>query len=353
MLHQNILNMSRIKTIFTSIAIMLMVSTSFAQDIHYTQYNMAPLSLNPSLAGAFEGTFRIGGLYRDQWRSVISNQFITPSVYIDAPVFRGFGKKDWVGLGAVVVNDKAGTVSLTNTILMGGISYHLALGSKGNTVISLGGQGGYVQKRVDKSGAIFEDQILTGSASSDLQNIVNDRVSYADFNAGLSLRSVLNKRMNFNLGFSMLHLAQPNYTTFVDPVAAGIPDEDLELPRRMIGHGEFNADLTDKWTLSPSFLYQRISGGQEAAIQTLAGYHFNTEKDITLRFGGGYRIGDAAQAIVGFDYKGFRIGAAYDINLSSLKTASANRGGFEIAAYYIAKIRKTPVVKPVIFCPRF
>ncbi len=351
--HQNIRYMFRLRLVFLFAFSLSILGGISAQDIHYTQYNMAPLSLNPSLAGSFEGTFRIGGLYRDQWRSVLSNQFVTPSVYIDAPVFRGFGKNDWVGIGAVLVNDKAGTVSLTNTSIMAGISYHLALGANGNTVVSIGGQGGIVQKRVDQTDALFEDEILSGSTSLDLNNIEDDNIQYGDFQAGISLNSTLNKQMNFNVGFSMFHLGQPNYTTFTDAAAAGIADEDKRLPRRMVGHGEFNADLTDKWTLSPSFLYQQIQGADEIVIQTMAGHHFNAEKDITLRFGAGYRLRDAAQALVGFDFKGFRVGVAYDINVSELDVASANRGGFEIAASYIAKIYKQPVVKPVIFCPRF
>jgi type IX secretion system PorP/SprF family membrane protein len=349
----NIHSMFRIKTLLTIFIALAISGSSFAQDIHYTQYNMAPLSLNPSLTGAFEGTFRIGGLYRDQWRSVIDNQFVTPSVYLDAPAFRGIGKKDWVGLGVVLVNDKAGTVSLTNTSVMLGAAYHIGLGAEGNTVISLGGQGGIVQKRVDVTDAEFRDAILSGGTSVDLANINTDKVSYGDFNAGITLSSKLNSRMDFNLGFSLLHLSEPEYTTFTDAFAGTIFSDELNLPRRMVTHGQFNAGLTEKWVLSPSFLYQRMEGADEIAIQTLAGYHLNEAKDITLRFGAGYRLRDAVETIVGVDFKGLRVGVAYDVNVSDLTVASANRGGFEIAAAYIAKIQRAPIVKPIIFCPRF
>ncbi len=344
--------MFSIRAILTLVATLLISGSIYAQDVHYTQYNLAPLSLNPSLIGNFEGTFRVGGLYRDQGRNLIENQYVTPSVYIDAPVFRGFGKNDWVGIGAVLVNDKAGTVALTNTIIMGGISYHMALGSKGNTVLSIGGEGGIIQKRVDKTDARFEDEILAGGGTSaDLNNVTDDNITYGDFNLGLNLRASLNKAMNFNLGFALHHIAQPNYSTFTP--ATQNTSEDTQLPRRIVGHGEFNVDMSPKWTLSPTFLYQRITSADELVVQAMAGHHFNAEKDVTFRFGAGYRLRDAAQALVGFDYKGLRIGAAYDFTVSEKSTANANRGGFEIAASYIAKIRKTPVVKPVIFCPRF
>ncbi len=354
-MHQNILIMFRIRFIIFFFASLMVTSGVFAQDIHYTQYNLAPMTLNPSLTGKYEGTFRIGGLYRDQWRSVISNQFVTPSVYLDAPVF-SFGKKHWIGVGAVLVNDKAGTVALTNTSIMGSLSVHFGLGS-GNTVLSIGGQGGMVQKRVDKTNARFEDELAPGGGgqgtSADLNNIVDDNISYGDYNAGISLHSKLNKNMDFNIGFSVMHLSQPNYTTFTDQFAGTLNPDELDQPMRMVGHGQFNAGLSEKWTLSPTFLYQVIQGADEIMIQTMAGHHFNKEKDITLSFGAGYRLRDAASALLGFDYKGFKVGVAYDVNISDLSVASANRGGFELAASYIAKIRKPPVVKPVIFCPRF
>ncbi len=348
-------NMFYMRFILLLLTSLIITGSLTAQDIHFTQYNLAPLSLNPALIGQFEGTFRIGGIYRDQDRSVNKNPFATASVFLDAPIFRGFGKNDWIGIGAVVLNDKAGTVSFNNTQFLAGLSYHLALGSKANTIISLGAEGGFVQKRIDKSAAESAQYLQSGGLdNSDIDNnVTNDNISYADFNTGISLRSALNKSMDFTLGFAVHHIAEPTYTGYTEAAAATIPDELEKQPRRLAGHAEFNIDLAPKWTLSPSLLYQRITKAQETAVQAIVGRHFNAEKDITFRFGAGYRTSDALEAHVGFDYKGLRIGAAYDITLSDKSTANLNQGGFEIAAAYIAKIRKAPVVKPVIFCPRF
>ncbi|MGK0390033.1 MAG: type IX secretion system PorP/SprF family membrane protein [Maribacter sp.] len=356
-MQQNIMNMFSIRAFIFTFAALLFSSVTFAQDSHYTQYNLSPLTLNPSLTGSFEGTFRVGVLYRDQWRSVIgSNAFATPSVYIDVPI-NGFGKRDWIGLGVSLLNDRAGTVALTRTRFMGSLAYHIPIGSKGNTVISLGGQAGLEQRRVDKSAAETEESINAGTGAGSgvdlMNNIGDDKISFGDYNAGLTLRSKLNKNLDFTLGFSMLHLSQPEYTLYSDATAASLTGDEKSLSRTAVGHAQFNAHLTPKWTLSPSFLYQAISSADEVNLQLMAGHHFNEEKDITLNFGTGYRLRDAVSALVGFDYKGFKLGVAYDFNVSDLSTASANRGGFELAASYIAKIRKPVVVKPVIFCPRF
>jgi len=84
-----------------------------AQDIHYSLYNMSPLSLNPAHTGAYNGTYRIGGIYRDQYRSITSQQYSTPMIYVDAPILT-VGKKQlhWLGVGGMFYQDNAGLAAL-------------------------------------------------------------------------------------------------------------------------------------------------------------------------------------------------------------------------------------------------
>ncbi|MEM7105555.1 MAG: PorP/SprF family type IX secretion system membrane protein [Bacteroidota bacterium] len=327
------------------------LSLSHAQDIHFSQFNLSPLTLNPAYTGAFEGSFRIGGIYRDQWRSVIDNQFVTPSFYIDAPIIRGFGKNDWVGVGVSILNDKAGTSELSRLNAMLSLAYHLALGSKANTYISIGAQGGMVQKKITTTALTFADQFQGGQfvgSSADLSNIPDDNISYLDFQAGLVLNSNVTSKFNFYLGYSAHHLTQPE-----DAFLTNTPNDDKKLSMRHVANGGFNIDFGKRWVFSPTALYQRQASASETDIQALFGYHLKTDKTVTLNFGAGYRLKDAAIARIGMDIKGLKAGIAYDFNTSDLTSASSGRGGFEIALAYIAKIYRTPVVKPVLFCPRF
>jgi hypothetical protein len=52
---------------------------------------------------------------------------------------------------------------------------------------------------------------------------------------------------------------------------------------------------------------------------------------------------------IGLEFGGIRIGASYDVNISSLKAATANRGGSEFSIIYI----KRPAESKGIPCPRF
>jgi hypothetical protein len=92
-------------------------------------------------------------------------------------------------------------------------------------------------------------------------------------------------------------------------------------------------------------------------VQGLIDYLANKAKNTVLIGGLGYRsgqgVGDAIQVMVGTYFKDIKIMLGYDINISSLSTASGTVGGFELAAQYIGKIYKRPKPDPVIFCPRF
>jgi type IX secretion system PorP/SprF family membrane protein len=333
-----------------------------AQDIHFTQFYMSPLTMNPAMAGKFEGTLRIGGIYRGQWSSVVGggDSYKTPSMWVDAPIIRGIRKQDWIGVGLMFFTDKAGELGLKHSAAKLGATYHLALNKKQTTVLSLGGQYGKGSRKLGDDRRYEDGYDPSGQYVQSISkegNVVDD-AGYTDIDAGVNISSKLNKRMDFNLGFSMFHLNEGKYslvgrsdTGMVVPPnpTAG----DAKIPRRTILHGQFNAALNDRWSINPAFQYQSMSGADEIQIQALGGYLFNPEKDITFNFGLGYRMRDALQAILGMKYKELRVGLAYDINTSDLNSASNYRGGFEIAANYIVKIYKPAVIKQKVLCPRF
>ena len=347
------------KKLLALLSILLFGCSLWAQDIHFTQYYMSPMTLNPAMTGKFEGTARIGGIYRDQWSSVINDPFRTPSAWIDAPVIRGFRKRDWVGVGFMLYQDKAGAAALSHGAAKLGATYHLALDKKGNAVLSIGGHYGGEQRKIDINKLQFGDGFnpsgdYVQALSMDNGRVVGD-AKYKDIDLGAIISARLNKKMDFNIGFSMFHLTKPNYSLVGSGGGTGTATSGgvAKLPRRAVVHGQFNVELNDKWTFNPTFLFQTMNGNDEIIVQGMTGYLLNPEKDITLNVGLGYRLSDAANVLLGMKIKDLRVGLAYDINLSTLRTASSYRGGFELAANYIIKIYKPAVVKPKVLCPRF
>ena len=321
------------------------------QDVHFSLYNMSPLTLNPANTGAFEGTLRIGGIFRDQWFSFVPREFTTPSIYIDAPVITGFGKRDWLGVGVSVFQDKVGFAQLRRSSALLSAAYHLALDKKGTSYLTLGGQGGYVQRRFDPMSLDikFEDELELGGmlgpgGSVDRSNFT-EKMQYLDINAGLTFRQLLANGSSFDLGVAGMHLNRPRYN---------LATSDAErLPMRFNAHARFTSDLGTKWMMAPTVYYSTMAPSSELALQAWGGRYLGGEnKEMLLRFGLGYRWKDAVEVLLGFDYKAFQAGLSYDVNVSQLNDATNFHGGLEIAVSYILKIYKEPVVPPVIFCPR-
>ncbi|NND06197.1 MAG: PorP/SprF family type IX secretion system membrane protein [Saprospiraceae bacterium] len=327
-------------------------STLYGQDLHFTQFNLAPLTFNPALSGAFYGTVRIGGVYRDQWGSSYS----TPAFYVDSPILRGFRKLDWIGVGLSVTSDKGtaeyvpfqsggGSQGHTGTLSTGGalgsIAYHFSLDDKRNTVIALGIQGGTLARKV-RDEFEFEDQLLNGGVSMDmLPTDMNDSKSILDVSAGLTLTSKTVGESYLRVGVSTMHINRPR--TSILGSGGG------KLPMRIVGYGTYHWDVNEKFLVLPSVLYQTMGPASELSMQGMAGYKMPKE-NLILKGGLGYRVGDALAILVGADYKDVRVGLSYDINASELSSPNSS---FEIGVAYIAKIYKRPKVDPVIFCPRF
>jgi type IX secretion system PorP/SprF family membrane protein len=342
----------KLKQLLLFWAIFTTLGTLQAQDVHFSLFNMSPFTLNPALTGAFEGTARIGGIYRDQWSSFLPNQFTTNSFNIDAPIIRGFRKNDWVGIGMMTLGDQAGTARLKNNVNMLNLSYHLALGQGYKTMLTLGLQGGRVNRSINlmSDGLQFEDELdlVGGTPGSSQDRNFGERKEYFDFGAGLMLRTELNRLTNLEVGLAFFHITQPNYSFG----GAGFERDAGKRPMRIAAHATYNQSLTDKWSIAPTLLFQTTAGSTQTLLQGWGGYQINP--DFKLNFGAGYRFADAGQVLLGMDYQSvLRVALGYDVNVSSLSEVTNFRGGFEIAAWYILKMYKKPDVKPTIICPKF
>jgi type IX secretion system PorP/SprF family membrane protein len=270
-----------------------------------------------------------------------------------------------VGVGLTFFSDKTGLGSLTHSAAKLGASYHLALNKKATTYVTIGAQYGQASRKLNNDKLRFELGFLNsnpdGSYSSnndvDSQTLEGAKANWTDIDGGIVLKSRLNKQMDFSLGFAMYHIARGKIGLIgaggSGTGGGGSAGQD-QIGRRSVATGQFNVKLSNKFTVSPTFIYQTMNNNHdEIILQGLGAYLFNEEKDITLLFGLGYRMRDAIHPIVGAQIKSLRVGLAYDLNISDLNSESNFRGGFELAANYIIKIYKPAVVKTKVLCPRF
>jgi type IX secretion system PorP/SprF family membrane protein len=351
-----------------------------AQDLHYTLFNLAPLKLNPANTGAFYGTVRAGGIFRDQWYSFVDDEYRTPTFSLDAPIIRGFRDNDWVGAGVQFINDKVGAGNLRTSGVLMSASYHLALDKKATRTLTLGLQGGSMSRKLDLQNlraGDFEQGTLDGTGSGQTVDPLlsgggmpgggNDpnqgdlNATYLDINGGLLYKAKDPKAgTQLELGLAIGHINQGDDSfgggggSIMNPPGGGNNNQssDSQRPMSVLAHGRYLYPVNDLWSAEPAFLFQTTSGGKNNIIlQGVAGYQFNPQ--IKFKGGLGYRVGDSAQILLGAVIdESLEVGLSYDINLSPLSGVSNYQGGFEIGATYIIKIYKQPEIPPTIICPR-
>jgi type IX secretion system PorP/SprF family membrane protein len=315
-----------------------------AQDPHFSQFFASPLTLNPAFTGKFDGVWRLAANHRDQWPS-IPKAYVTTSASFDLPILKNrIPEGDVFGLGISGVSDASANSQLKLNYGSLSLSYHKALDADGFNTIGVGFQGTYSSMNLDISKLTFESMLqqngFTGASGEVLQNGNNQ--NYFDFNAGLLFSGSTNGLNNYYIGASMYHINKPK---------VGFKDQNWYLTGRLTVHGGGSFPVTDVVTVSTSFIHQMQNKASETmfggAVGLLAGG--DEDRPTNVYVGSWMRLNDAIIPYVGLEVGGLRIGASYDVNVSSLKAATNNRGGSEISVIYIHR----PVETKGIPCPRF
>ncbi len=355
-----------------NIRTILVVATLFflrgfmnGQDpFHYTFFDMTKVAMNPALAGNFEGTARVGLLYREQDYGFAFGQFRNPTFHIDVPVIRGFREQDWIGVGMSYIYDEQlyEEGKLVTIKGFGGISYHLAFDKKARNVLSIGIASGtrtayvtdpaittYSELGSDPKPDPIENSLLVRNPAAG-QSGGGGGLGSAQLSGGLHFKSLIGKETELNVGISV-----SNLTTF----RGGRVDETIAsgsystAPMRFLTYGHYKTPVADKIKIEPRVFFQYRQPSWELQFQTLAHLLINEEKGITFSGGLGYSVINGMQFLLGADIKDLRIGYSFDLNLSDKTQVSGPAAAFELGVGYILKLYKKPKPDPILICPRF
>ncbi|PKR81321.1 hypothetical protein CW751_04495 [Brumimicrobium salinarum] len=325
--------------IILSIAFSVSLNVS-AQDAHLSMYDAAPLFLNPALTGVVDGDFRVHGQYRTQWKSVNYKPYTSYLLSFDMPF------KKW-GFGIQLNNYRAGKGNYNALKGLVSAGYNTAIDKNKNHVLSFGVQGGAVQKSVEYQLLSFNNQYATSNGGYFDENISSGEdidartVFQPALNAGMMYYFVKqNSRLNPFIGVSVFNLLQPDESFF------GI---DNKLPLRFYAHVGSRINFTETFYIIPKILYMQQEKFSEQTFAVEAGYYLKNS-ELYLLGGLIYRNKDAAVITVGGKLDQFTLKLAYDINTSSLSTASSGRGGFEISLTYVNQKRRNKNFEKI--CPR-
>lgn len=331
------------------LAILLFISLiADAQDMHFTQFNSSPLTLNPALSGFFNGSQRFTLSNKNQWRSV-TVPFRSVSASMDMPLIKRHLKHDLFGAGLVVNRDQAGDSKFGTTQANFSLSYIRTVNRINNQFISFGIQGGAAQRTIDYANLIFDSQYNGNSYDPQLNNnesFASSNFVFFDLSAGAYWHLIYKNKMDFNAGVSVFHINTPKQTL--------LGDNDIRLDRKIVFHMSSKADVYKRTMVLPSIMIMKQGTYFELNIGSIVKYvKTSTPANYTaVSFGTYFRVGDALNFVTGLDYKTWSFGLSYDVNVSNLSPASHARGGFELSLIYIINKNQQYYVKKIP-CPIF
>jgi type IX secretion system PorP/SprF family membrane protein len=311
--------------------------SSRAQDPHFSQYFVSPLTVNPALTGFMDGTARAMVNYRSQWANV-NNAFTTATASVDGIILQGkLPQHDRLGIGLMAMSDKVANGLMTNTYVSLSTAYHKSLDKEGNYSLAIGLQGSYANRNIDGSKLILNDELdelgVFSQPSGDAAKGQQLGRNYFDVSAGMLFRARFNEKNQFYIGMSAYHLASPK-VTFMDNL-------DLTVPVRMTLNGAFESKVSDMLSLSLLGMYTKQEEASETvvgAIGTIGKSAMEFDKPLILYAGVLYRVQDAFIPYVGVEYHDVRFGFTYDMNTSTLNAATRGQGGAEVSIIYLLRI---------------
>jgi type IX secretion system PorP/SprF family membrane protein len=284
------------------------VSCLHAQDAFFSQYNSAPVYLNPGFTGS-TGYARAATSFRDQWPQ-LSGNFITSNVSYDQYFAKLHG-----GLGLNMEYDLAGGLFSTTSANLS-YAFHLPL-FENKLVFSPAVSVGLLRKHVDWESLTFGDMIdprrgfIYSTPIAPMQTTVN----CFDLTTGFIAYT---KRIT--VGFSAAHVTQPEvgfigssrlqarYTIHASGVLGHVP-------------GEFE----NRFSVIPQIVYV-----QQGDFNELTGGASVLFKNYSV--GAAYRVNDAAIFMLGYQNNLFRVAYSYDLTTSKLTEQTG--GAHELAVQF-------------------
>jgi len=187
--------------------ILTLIFSSFAaigQDIHFSQFNSAPLLLNPAFAGVNGGNYRLVANYKTQWTQLAPYNTVAASY--DMNMFKHSERANFGGIGMFFYSDKAGDGDLRTTQVNLNLSYTVILSANGSQSISSGIMAGIGHRSINTANLTWESQFGNGGfdpGNPRRENLNSTKVLYPDVGVGFLWNFVKkSKNLNFYAGGS-------------------------------------------------------------------------------------------------------------------------------------------------------
>jgi type IX secretion system PorP/SprF family membrane protein len=325
------------------ICILSIVSSCvYAQDIHFTQIQYFPLTLNPAMSGA---NYALSGnaIYRNQWKSV-AIPYKTIGVSVDGRLKKS-PQGHLFAAGLKFFNDNSGDMQLKTNDISLNVAYHLNIQKLHK--IGFGICAGIIQRSINTGNAQWGNQynFSTGTYDNTLPSNEQFNASNSivpDLGAGIVYTFIKNEKymtgnnnLRLNIGFSSFHLNRPSATFLKNS------KDKLYMRHVIFANGEFGIPNSN-FSIVPLLVVQLQGPSTELLTGAYIKYmiqdksHYTgLKKGTSFSLGSIYRNKDAVSTNFVVEYDSYAIGASYDFNISQLKSVSKSRGAVEIFLRFV------------------
>lgn len=334
--------------LLTIIAILELSGTkALGQDIHFSQFEMMPLQLDPSLAGGLS-EYRAIVNYRSQWGSIMSTPYRTIGASFDMRLKSK--SANFLGLGLSVYSDKAGKIKLGLSTINLSLAYHFKVSQ--HSYFSGGLRGGISLTSMDPSNINFGNQYDGqgyNSSQSSGEVFRNQNITLPNIGAGISYEYLSRSRqevMNgignkIEVGAAIFHVVSPDYS-FIE----GKKGSDFLYRYSFHVNTSFDISRNHKLAIKPSGYLFYQGNASNIVLGTYLHYNLkapslrtNVVTSTSIEVGAHVRFNEAFIPSFLIQFGPTAIGFSYDINLMSVTTAKSPNA-FEISLRFLFPFSK-------------
>ena len=321
----------------------LIVTPTSAQHLHLSNYDHSPMIISPALSGAYKGSLRIGGSYREQFRSFLVEPYETTTINVDMPLAMRLPEGQWVGMGLQLGNTSAGDLALTMSSIAANVAYHRQLGKRKSTTIGIGIQYSMSMLQIDHAAsAHFEDELL-GSVDMSLDRGLLENLSTGGqgLSAGLYFQNRYSKKLSFRIGLAYNNIWRQEQN---------MSSEHHSFSRQFTAHLDWNYQLNKKWMVHPKVLLQQLPFSRN--IVSAMGTSYRMKEKLILKTRIGHRWKDAMIMSAGADFGPYSVLLTFDMTTSTAAAYNGSQGAMEIGVSRIFTWHPPVKEKVIYICPR-
>ncbi len=351
-----------LRILFCLLGTALFVPDLTGQDAHFSQFFASPTTLNPALTGLFSGRYRVAINHRSQWGQVLATPFSTSSFAADFHYDLSARRRDTdsFGGGILFVNDRVPEVGWSSNQVMLAGAFHKTLDTRGERLLSLGGQAGVAQRSLGYGNLTFQDEFngrtdfVPGSGGEALPE---NSVSFGDYHLGLNYSYRPVGGIAYVAGVAVHHLTTPETSFYATQSAGGNIEVTNTLDRKYGIYFNLRVPVGRGAELSPRIYYLQQGSHALTNLGSNLRLPLDESGSSAVHLGTWIRLvrnmsgfgTESMAGLVGFEVGSFLFGLSYDAAISSVAVSPRHRGAFELSVTYTGLSEDDEAVP----CPKF